>query len=57
MQELIIAGVSFVLGATSTMIMFRWGAKWAVDLVYKIKEDVPLEQIGRPYESDFNETD
>lgn len=57
MSDLVIAGISFTLGLATAMIMFRWGANWAVRLVYKIKEDIPLEGMGEPIEQDFSGTE
>lgn len=57
MYELAIAGISFILGLATAMIIFRWGAGWATNLVYKIKEDIPLERMGEPVEQDFSGTE
>lgn len=54
-NELIIAGISFALGLTTAMVMFRWGASYATDLIYKIKEDIPLEKMGKPFDHDFSD--
>jgi hypothetical protein len=50
MYELILVGSGFVVGAITTLAIFRYGISYATRLIYKIKEDVPLEEIGTPME-------
>lgn len=52
MYELILAGSGFIVGAIAVLVVFKYGMKYAVNLVYKIKEDIPLEAIGKPIEQD-----
>ncbi len=52
MRELIVFTAGFVLGAGLVIAVFRWGASYATKLIYRIKEDIPLEQIGKPIEQE-----
>lgn len=56
MIEIIISGVTgFILGAAFSLAFFLCGMKYATKLIYKIKEDIPLEQIGTPTEQESAE--
>ncbi len=57
MQDLIIASSGFVAGIITALALFKYGMNYATTLIYKIKEDIPLEQIGKPYATEFNETE
>lgn len=51
----LISGV--VLGAAASLCLFRWGMAYATKFIYRIKEDVPLEEIGKPTLQDYSGTE
>lgn len=57
MQELIIFITGLLSGLGIALIIFRYGMTYAERFIYKIKENIPPEVIGKPFESEFNETD
>ena len=57
MQELIIFMVGFFLGGITFLLLFGLGVKRTTRFIYRIKEDVPLEEIGKPTEQDYSGTE
>ena len=57
MYELILVGSGFLAGIVIALALFKFGMSYATKFIYQIKEDIPLEQIGKPYESEFDKTD
>ncbi len=55
MQELILACSSFILGIVASLMLFKHGIAYATRLIYRIKADVPLEEIGIPMDQDGTE--
>lgn len=55
MQELILAGSGFMAGVVLSLILFKCGMRYATDLIYKIKEDIPLEKLGKQVEQDYSD--
>ena len=54
MYELVLVGSGFILGVCVALGLFRWGTVYATNLIYKIKENIPLEGMGKPTEQDFS---
>ena len=52
MYELALVSSGFIAGGLAVSAIFRWGMSYATNLIYKIKEDIPLDNIGRPIEQD-----
>ena len=50
---LIALGVGYALGIGTSMAIFLYGVKFTTKFIYRIKEDVPLEEIGKPTEQDY----
>ena len=52
MVELTIASAGFILGVAVSLILFRYGMNFATKFIYRIKEDIPLQEIGSPTDQD-----
>ncbi len=53
MYELIIFSVGLLCGGTISLALFGLGVNRATRFIYRIKEDVPLVEIGTPSEQEF----
>jgi hypothetical protein len=53
MKELIIFATGYMVGIATSLALFRYGMNYATRFIYKIKADVPLEEIGTPLEQEF----
>ena len=52
MYELALVAGGFIAGGLVVAGVFLWGIKYATGLIYKIKEDIPLEKMGTPIDED-----
>ena len=57
MYELILVGSGFIAGAITVLIVFRYGMNFATTFIYRIKEDIPLEEMGKPTEQELSGTE
>ena len=57
MYELIIFVAGFIFGLNLALALFRYGISYATKLIYRIKENIPLEEIGKPILQEFSGTD
>ena len=55
MKELILCSIGFLCGIGTALALFRYGMNYATKFIYRIKEDIPLEEIGTPIEDGFTE--
>ena len=55
MYELILTGSGFMAGLVTALVLFRCGMGYATKFIYQIKEDIPLEKMGKQTDQDFSE--
>jgi len=53
MNELILFSTGYIAGIITALALFRYGISFATKLIYKIKADVPMEELGIPTEQEF----
>jgi hypothetical protein len=56
MYELALFGSGYLIGVVSSLLLFRYGMKYATTFIYRIKEDVPLEEIGTATTQEYSGT-
>jgi len=53
MNELAIFLAGLVVGIVLALSLFKYGMDFATKFIYRIKEDVPVSEIGDPVDQEF----